>query len=429
MSSSQPAAFTPHPHRGAVLGEVHARPFLPVSSPARLLHFAFITDHAAAERDRVALVAFCEARGLAPPPASTKHHAAALGDSTLRWEQHGEFTTYTWEFPALGTTAFSPAAGQIGYGMGQVPQPGPLLASIDLQILPVEHAPDPGRLFDAVSLCHSEVDSGAATLSTDLKPGADGFVRLLLATSAADPARVGALAQRCLEIETYRTLALLGLPEAQRLGPAVRAIETELADITARMTGSQGLADNQVLLDRLTQLAARLEADAASSLFRFGATRAYDEIMRGRLDVIREQPVAGRSTLEAFLSRRHGPAMRTCQAIVDRQVSLSTKLARATQLLRSRVEVEIEQQNRDVLAAMNERTRLQLRLQQTVEGLSTAAISYYIVGLISYMAKASKELGFSVQPDLITAIAVPFVIIGVFWLVRRLRRTHFSDGH
>jgi uncharacterized membrane-anchored protein len=409
-----------------VLGEVHARPFLPVAAPARVLHFAFITDHAAAERDRAALAGFCQQRGVAPPPGATKHHAVSLGDSSLRWEQHGEFTTYTWEFPAQDHAPFMPAAGHLGYGMGQLPQPGPHLCSIDLHILPVEAAPEPAKLFDAASLCHSEVDAGSATLSTDLKPGADGFIRLLIATGSNDPARIGALAQRCLEIETYRTLALLGLPEAQRMGPAVRAIETELADITSRMTGSQGLADNEELLHRLTQLAARLEADAASSLFRFGATRAYDEIMRGRLDVIREQPVAGRSTLEAFLSRRHGPAMRTCQAIVDRQVNLSTKLARATQLLRSRVEVEIEQQNRDVLAAMNERTRLQLRLQQTVEGLSTAAISYYIVGLVSYMSKASKELGLGVNPDLITAVAVPVVIVGVFALVRRLRRTHLG---
>jgi uncharacterized membrane-anchored protein len=150
--------------------------------------------------------------------------------------------------------------------------------------------------------------------------------------------------------------------------------------------------------------------------------------MRGRLDVIGEQPVNGRSTLEGFLSRRHMPAMRTCQAIVDRQANLSTKLARATQLLRSRVEVEIEQQNRDVLAAMNERTRLQLRLQQTVEGLSTAAISYYIVGLVSYLAKAAKELGFPVHPDVATAFAVPVVVIGVFTMVRRLRRKHIDGG-
>ncbi len=36
---------------------------------------------------------------------------------------------------------------------------------------------------------------------------------------------------------------------------------------------------------------------------------------------------------------------------------------------------------------MNRRAELQLRLQQTVEGLSVAAISYYIVGLFGYVAK------------------------------------------
>src|SRR3546814_18423991 len=63
----------------------------------------------------------------------------------------------------------------------------------------------------------------------------------------------------------------------------------------------------------------------------------------------------------------------------------------ASNLLRTRVDIELEAQNRDVLMSMNRRARLQLRLQETVEGLSVVAISYYVVGLVGYAAKARSE--------------------------------------
>jgi uncharacterized membrane-anchored protein len=129
--------------------------------------------------------------------------------------------------------------------------------------------------------------------------------------------------------------------------------------------------------------------------------------------------------MASFLARRLAPAMRTCQAIEDRQAMLSRKLARATTLLRTRVDVELEQQNRSLLQSMNRRARLQLRLQQTVEGLSVAAVSYYVVGLISYLAKAAKDAGLPVpSANIATGLAVPLVVLLIWWVVRRIRKHH-----
>jgi uncharacterized membrane-anchored protein len=421
-------SFTPHPARGQILGEVHARPFRAIKVPARLLHFAFITDHAAAEKDRAGLIAFCNERGVSPPQPQAKQHVVTLGDAVLRWEQHGEFTTYTWDVEIQDGAPFVPGAANLAHPMSLLSQPGLHLCSVDLHILPNKTRPDPLKGFDAASLCLSRIDDGGALMATDLKSGVDGFVRYLVVTDAPDGARMGAVAQQLLELETYRCLALLGLPEAQRLGPHVRGIENDLARITDGMRESQGLAANNSLLDQLTQLAARLEADAAASLYRFGASAAYDDIMRMRLRAIGEQVVPGRSNLEEFLTRRHVPALRTCRAIEDRQANLSRKLARATQLLRTRVEVEIEQQNRDLLDSMNERTRLQLRLQQTVEGLSIVAISYYIVGLFSYVAKAAADNGLIKNANLAIGLSVPVSILVVAYMVRRIRKKHFSKA-
>ncbi len=415
-----------HPLRAAVLGEVHARPFTAIETPRRALHFAFETGVEQGEADRAALAAFCTARGLAAPQPASKHHRVAFGTTALRWEQHAEFTTYTWELPSEAGMPFHPSADALAGPMTLVPQPGPLLVAIDLQLV-ADTAGNisPERLFDRASLAAAENSDATALYATDFRPDPAGFVRILIADRGLGAERAGALTQRVLEIETYRTLALLGLPEAQRLAPAVRRIETRLAEVTEAIGRTEGLEANHRLLDELTALAAELEAGAAASQFRFGASRAYDEIVHRRLQTIGERKVGGLPTWTSFLARRMAPAMRTCATLEERQANLADKLARAAQLLRTRVDVALEQQNRDLLTSMNERTRLQLMLQATVEGLSVAAISYYVIGLFGYLVKGLHDSGVvRVDPTLTTAAFVPVAVLFVWWVVRRIRSRH-----
>ena len=421
--------LTPHPLRAAVLGEVHARPFTPVQTPRRILHFAFETTANAAKADRAALADFCAGRGLEPLQPAAKQYRVTLGGPALRWEQHSEFTTYTWELPAAGETPFHPAASTLAEPMAGLPQPGPLLVALDLHLLAettkkfaVEN------LFDRASLAVAENSDGQALFATDFQTDPAGFVRILVLDRGLGPERAGALVQRVVELETYRTLALLGLPEAQRLSPSIGRIETRLAEVTEEMRGTEKLIDNHRLLDELTALAAELEAGAAASLFRFGASRAYNEIVQLRLQTIGERKVGGLPTWSSFLARRMAPAMRTCITTEERQTTLSEKLARAANLLRTRVDVELERQNRDLLKSMNERTRLQLRLQTTVEGLSVAAVSYYVVGLFGYLVKGLHDEGVPVNISLATALFVPVAVLAIWLVVRRIRRKHIADG-
>lgn len=421
--------LAPHPLRARVLAEVHARPFAPMATPRRVLHYGFLTDGDAAAADRAALEAFCTQRGVAAPAPGARHHRVAFSGATLRWESHGEFTTYTWELADEGGgEPFRPPPDALAGVMRLVPQPGPLLAAIDLHLVAESAATGPERLFGAVGLAAAEAEGGAALIATDFQPDPHGFVRILVADRSLTAAQAGALVQRLLEIETYRVLALLGLPQAQELGPSVRRIETELPRLMQEMQRSEGFEANHRLLDRLTALAAELEAGAAGSLFRFGATRAYDELIRLRLDAIGERPIAGLASWSGFLSRRFAPAMRTCTATEERQASLSRKLARAAQLLRTRVDVDLESQNRDLLRAMNERARLQLRLQQTVEGLSVAAITYYVASLAHLVLEGAHKAGAPVDPTIGTALVVPFALAGVALVVRRIRRRHFDPA-
>ena len=434
-----PVRFEAHPLRGQVLAEVHARPTAPTHAPCRVLHFAFSTDEAAAAAARAELEAFCAARGVPGPGATAKQHRVALSGCVLRWESHSEFVTYSWKFAGADPTRpFHPQPGAFSGAMDVLPQPGPLLVAVDLHMMtiPPGAAPDasvdllgalPTSVFDPLSLAAAEVEDGAGLIATDFLPDPHGFVRILVLDRALTPAQAGGVVHRVLEVETYRTFALLGLLEAQRLMPSVRRIETELPGLLERMQAggpeSGGTANHQAL-GRLLAMAAELEAGAAGSLFRFGATRAYAELVRLQLATVRERPVAGAPSWSLFLSRRMEPAMRTCLSMETRQANLSRKLTRAGQLLRTQVEVGLQSQNRDLLHSMDRRAQLQLRLQQTVEGLSVAAISYYVSSLIHRVLEGAHVAGLPVDPLGGTALAVPAVLVAVAWMVRRIHRRH-----
>jgi uncharacterized membrane-anchored protein len=425
--------FRPHAQRAAILGEIHARPFRPIDGARAFLSYAFEVQAGDADRaDRANLDTLCEAQGQPGPREDARHHLISCDGGVLRWERHAEFTTYTWDGP-LGDTSlpFQPVAGAPPFG-STFRQPGLLVVAVRLDILK-----DPGpaerpkllTVFDPASLCVADVEDGRGVLATDFRQDDDGRTRILLVDVGLTPAEAGALAQRALEIELYRTLAMLGLPAAQRAAPTVTRIEDELARLTSAIRESRGLAANRKLLDDLCTLTADLEACAAQAAYRFGASAAYHQIVQDRLQSIVEKPVRGFSGWAEFLGRRLLPAMRTVRAIGDRQANLSRKLARAAQLLRTRVDIELEQQSRDLLNSMDNSARAQLTLQETVEGLSVAAVSYYVVGLLGYVFKGLKEAHIvGVDPAILTGVSVPFVVVAMFLVVRRIRHAHRMRG-
>ncbi|SDP58690.1 DUF3422 family protein [Phyllobacterium sp. OV277] len=419
-SSSGVMGFPGHAERSVALGEVHARPYPLVDTPRLLIQLAFMTE-AGSTVDHAVLAELSRSIGITPPARDARHHIMPWGNGTLRWERHTEFSTYLWEgpVPRTGQTAQHP------FGHGFNP-PGTVIDGVRLEIIRKDNTADAViEEFDPTSLCYSDVENGLASIITDFRQDKDGMTRILILDNGLSPARAGALSQRVIEIETYRTLAMLGLPLAHSLSPRIRRIEDRLAGLTTEMRAAD--ADNHKLLDELTLLAAELEADAASSLYRFGASRAYDGIVLERLAALHEESVTGYETWAAFIQRRMAPAMRTCYSVSERQENLSEKLSRAATLLRTSVDVELERQNRDLLSSMNRRAQLQLRLQRTVEGLSVAAISYYVVGLFYYLAKGVEAYAPDLHSSVVTAAFVPVAIIAMWFVVKSIRKSHKDE--
>jgi uncharacterized membrane-anchored protein len=416
-------SFPQAPDRARALGEIHARPYALVPSSRVIFQLAFMMDGGSGV-DHAVMAEMSRQRGVSPPGRDARHHTMQWGPGTLRWEQHTEFSTWFWDGPM--PERFGGEVTSHPFGDGFRP-PGSLISGIRLEIRP--DSPDIENAvaqFDQTSLCYGEVKNGQASIYTDFRQNGDGLTQILVVDRGLTPAGTGALVQRLLEIETYRTLAMLGLPLAQTLSPEIRRIEDGLTGITQRMRGEPRADADGVLAD-LTRLAADLEANAAVALYRFGASRAYYGIVQERIRSLAETSIPGYETLGMFLERRLAPAMRTCQSVEERQANLSRKLARANGLVRSWIDVELERQNGALLQAMNKRAELQLRLQQTVEGLSVAAISYYVVGLFGYLVKAFVHEGDRIEPTTITGAFVPLALIGVWYVVRRIRRGH--DAH
>ncbi len=399
-----------HAQFDALARELHARPYGVVAAPARVVHLALTGGDSVAER--AALTRLCATQEVPAPPAGASHVQLECEGLRLTWERHAEFATYTFVLPWRGTAPFEPASALALPHDWIAGLPGQVIAAVQLALIAGE-PPAPAvvtDLFEGRNIVGGVAAGGLAELATDFRPDRENFVRMIVHGGAgSSPRQAGRLVQRLLEIETYTMMALLGLPLAREINPAVTAIERNLAGIAEATTGAEALEDEQALLKQLSGLAAELATLGARTPYRFGAARAYYALVQKRIEELRERRIEGRQTVGEFMERRLSPAMRTCETMERRLEALSERAARASDMLRTRIDVTLAAQNRDLLLSMNRRARLQLRLQQTVEFLSIAAITYYGAGLVGDLAQGAATVGYAVNEPLAVAVSVPVI--------------------
>lgn len=425
-----PGAPAPADHalRLELSHEVHARPHEALKAPLRATYLAVLVEADQRQLERAHVATLCEARGVAPPPADAIHFSADLGEFRLRWERHNEFSSYAFLRQGAASSAFAEPATAAVPAEWLRSIPGRTLVAAHAQMLErgesMPGASEISAAFGGNYVVGAEVGGGAAAAFTDFRVHPDGFGRFLVVDRGMSRFQAGRTLQRLFEIETYRTMALLTLPLAREIAPQLRDMERELAAVASDL--ATGAGGDEALLEQLTRLAARVESVIAGSRYRFGATRAYHDLVNARIRELRESRLPGTQTLEEFMERRLTPAIATCDSTARRLLELSERVARTSALLSTRVDVVREHQSQQLLASMDRRARLQLRLQETVEGLSVAAITYYVVGLVAYGAKALKAAGRPVDPDLASGIAIPIVAVlaalGVRYVRRRIER-------
>lgn len=408
-------ATVDHKDRALLVGETHARPTLGIAGPCVVLHEAFLHDDGGSAA-REFLTSLCSATGATSPMPQADLHIFDMPGLTLKWERHGEFSSWTRVLTSLEhgcdwadlTSQATPPGARVA------------AARVDIVASPATYVAQAGHEFAS-----SKVSGGAAQLWTDLALRPDGFVGYTLETafSGADvmgAPRLGRLVRRICEIETYRIFALLAFPIA-------RGVRTDLNRLDKIVSGAfdEGAGSDREVLTNLTNAAQEVERLLTETDFRFGAGAAYRELVETRIGDLREVRIEGQQRLGKFLDRRFTPAMDTVATTRARLEALATRIERACALLRTRVDLSLQQQNQELLRSMDMRAQLQLRLQETVEGFSVVAISYYAVMLLSKLLHGVFDVisaRFGIGAGWLEAGLVVFVLLSVFGVLRTLRK-------
>ena len=431
-----------HIEREPLYSELHARPAANIELPALVLLIAVLNEAVPRSAELAHLQRLPGQAQLSLANLESNFLRLQFDKYSLKWERHSEFTRYSLVMPLPAGTQLDADPEALRSSLGLDAQwlsaiPGHTMTAIDLWMLSVPWDDKSALLNAAKRWMQPQPDSPSAHSTPvlaslvgrdshsmavcDFQLRGDGFERMLvMAPASGSHLRAGRVAQRLLEIETYRLMALRGLPAAKLLAPQLAQWEDKLAQLTMDIV-NQSLPEEPLLGD-LVALAAAVEKAITTHAYRFSATQAYHSIVQQRLSEIREKNIDSTQTLGAFLHRRLDPAMATVNATQRRLTELSQRISRTSALLRTRVDIATEKQNQQLLEKLTRGQQLQLRLQTTVEGLSIAAVSYYAVSLILYAAKALKAAGAPINPEVLTGALIPLAIGAVWFATRRIHR-------
>lgn len=423
------APIKDYPQRYALTGELHARPFPSLVAPSTAVFLAIKEPDDAANRDKsrdlAHLTALLDHYGAPKPDANATHYYGEMGKYWLKWEQHTELVTYTVFRDEAGERPFDPGEFDVFPNYWLNDAPGGRITSALIRLMPKPEKEEEitaklSEWFVPESLAVADVLEGAAIVATDFRIDSAGHLRIaLFKDQKTGTRRTGRIVQRLCEIELYKSSSMLGFSMSRWLSPQLNDLDQKLTDLMAQMRGPSGKAEDT--LHALLDISVELEDLSMKTAFRFGATGAYQAIVEQRIEALREARFMSRQSIAEFMMRRYEPAMRTVQSTERRLKTMSERAVRAAELLRTRVDVERSAQNQKILASMDKRADLQLRLQRTVEGLSVVAISYYGVSLAGYLLYPAAE-ALDVSKGLLTAVVTLPVVATVWWMVRRLRK-------
>ncbi len=424
-TSDTPLPFASHPLRDALYDELHARPFQIVPTPQRISHLAFKATPAEQGAALELLGQLCRRYSVNPPGPETVSYQQDFGEFTIRWDKHMEFYALTvLRGSAPKDDPFRHPVITLLPGDWLAALPGEAVAAFHLTVdggdLPLDDDALT-RYFEGQRLVTSLPKEGKAYFCTAFKLHSDGYGRFLIQNRGISDYQMGRLVQRVIEMETYRLFAQLSIPTAKRLAPELHQMDQNLADLLARVPTITSGEEERDLMQRLALLSARLEIYRTETNYRFSATRAYHDLVLMRLKNIREVEVEGHMTAAEFMTRRLTPGLRTCESVQGWMEDLSKRIERAGDMLRTRVNLTLQEQNKGLLSAMNRRSRLQFRLQETVEGLSVAAISYYMVGLLGYLLSGLPLEAWHLRKSVVLALLVPLVLGTVWGVTHRIK--------
>lgn len=406
--------------------ELHARPFPFIQGDAQVSQLACRHEINEGDLERQHLRELCAQFDLPGPEDDASCFYTKMGMFELRWEMHTEFSTYTFIRNETEAEPFAKTAIELLPNDWLKAIPGEVVSAAHVSVMAMPEQLDSLDIlrqhFEEQRLIGSRIGDDRAHIWTSFLAKRDGFSRFLIHNSSLNKCEMGRLVQRLLEIETYRLFSLLSLPLAKQALPKINHMDDVLCEVVKEVSSLDGHAEEKELLQKLTELSTEIESLRASINFRANATHAYARLVKKRIDELGEVRHPGLQSLDDFLGRRFAPAVRTISSMSRRLDDMSTRIDRATDLIRTRVDLEIENQNQKLLSSLDERGRRQYRLQQTVESLSVVAISYYLVELIKLTVPGTRWLGWEVSADDVAVFTVPLILTMMIIVSRIIRK-------
>jgi uncharacterized membrane-anchored protein len=423
-----------HPAFQKAVSEIHSRPALSVTTGSAVINAAVLVDET---RDKS--TGLHETLGWARDNDFTTAHQTdqeallTRDDTTIKWERHTEFINITVVGPLKDEDQIKAWLNGILTAQRDA---GSLISQSRFDIIQVDDEVNTSattRLSDellnqAVASAQVKiwVNSQAHMIQTALQHDADSFVRYRLDVFSSQPDRTGRLVQRLIEIETYRSLAYLAVPLVRNLGRDIARLDGEIDLIAQESQNHASAEDEAKILEALTRLSAQIQGLGSTAEFRFSAASAYAAIVTERLDELREERIDGFQRLSVAIQRRLRPNIRSCKALQARIDRGAQRVSYLTELLRTRVELTLQEQNAQVLQSIDQRARDQYRLQKVVETLSIAAISYYVISIIIYFMRGIETATQTKFYEISMVALVPAVFIMIFVLSKLLHKKHVS---
>jgi uncharacterized membrane-anchored protein len=346
-----------HPLRDVLDKELQQRTFPALTAPCRLCQFMLTVSPASRSSELAFMQQLASQQG--GHFGETDHDInLPLFGGSLRFEKHGEFSSYIFIQSGDAKQLFDDPLDFLPTKDWLDDIPGQIFRVVQLSVitpLQLNAHQDIDALFNPDNCISSMLAGEKARIWTDFQKHAEGAGRMLLLDKGLTPAALGRLVQQLFDLGNYRKLSLLGWPLSRQALAKLTLLEKQLSDITQRIEHKRN--DDEHLLNEITTMAAQTEHLIADTSSRLQATAAYYQLTLDRIKSLNESPIEGLLSLQDFTERRLTPAFRTSESVVFRQNALSGRLGRSTELLRTRINLKLEQQNQQLLASMDKRAK------------------------------------------------------------------------
>ena len=412
--------------------EIHARSFPVCKSPAVILSQSFLLQSKGERQShKLNIESISKLAGAKLIFRDASRCVVRIAEVEVRIDLYREYVTYTQIHNNAKLYGFNLERIEISNPLESTEFCGHLLSAVKVIVAEPQTSTisksELNSIFQDSQIISSCVAHGAANVWSNFCQDNQSRITILVEDISMGPRRTGRLVQRLIDIENYRMLALLSLPLAKLTLKRVNHLDRRLSELVASMKQDSGIQEEQTVLKQIFRLTARHEKIRTTTKKRFESARFYQAQLEERFVELDDTQVKGYQTLSSFYRRRMKPAINTCLLAENALSNFSSHLQRVTELLRTKISVNLEQQNSTILENLATQARRQFRLQHMVEGLSIIAISYYAVSLLAYWVKSFSKAGYFDKPELLISLLIPLVFISVWKATSKIKKQVMAE--